>query len=88
MKQVISMKVLFFGSLREQLGTGELNTVLPNGVETVGQLLQNLQSQGDEWKLALGSGNVLFAVNQDMVDENTTIGDSDEVALFPPVTGG
>ena len=82
------MKVLFFGSLREQLGTGELNTVLPNGVETVGQLLQNLQSQGDEWKLALGSGNVLFAVNQDMVDENTTIGDSDEVALFPPVTGG
>ena len=82
------MRVLFFGSLREQLGTGELNTVLPNGVETIGQLLQSLQSQGDEWKLALGSGNVLFAVNQDMVDENTTISDSDEVALFPPVTGG
>ena len=82
------MKVLFFGSLREQLGTGELNTILPSGVETMGQLLQNLQSQGDEWKLALGTGNVLFAVNQDMVDENTIISDSDEVALFPPVTGG
>ena len=82
------MKVLFFGSLREQLGAGELNTILPSGVETIGQLLQNLQSQGDEWKQALGTGNVLFAVNQDMVDENTTISDSDEVALFPPVTGG
>jgi len=82
------MKILFFGSLREQLGAGELNTALPNGVETIGQLLQSLQSQGDEWKLALGMGNVLFAVNQDMVDENTTISDSDEVALFPPVTGG
>jgi sulfur-carrier protein len=82
------MKVLFFGSLREQLGTGELNNTLPCGVETIGQLLQNLQSQGDEWKLALGTGNVLFAVNQDMVDENTTISDSDEVAMFPPVTGG
>ncbi|MEH6468340.1 MAG: molybdopterin converting factor subunit 1 [Porticoccus sp.] len=82
------MKILFFGSLREQLGTGELNTTLPNGVDTIGQLLQNLQSQGDEWKLALGTGNVLFAVNQDMVDVNTTISDSDEVALFPPVTGG
>lgn len=82
------MKVLFFGSLREQLGTGELNTTLPSGVETIGQLLQNLQSQGDEWKLALGTGNVLFAVNQDMVDKSTTISDSDEVALFPPVTGG
>jgi molybdopterin synthase sulfur carrier subunit len=82
------MKVLFFGSLREQLGTDELNTALPHGVETIGQLLQSLQSQGDEWKLALGTGNVLFAVNQDMVDENTTISDSDEVALFPPVTGG
>jgi sulfur-carrier protein len=82
------MKVLFFGSLREQLGTGELSTVLPDGVDTVGELLVNLQAQGDEWKLALGMGNVLFAVNQDMVDENTTISDSDEVALFPPVTGG
>lgn len=82
------MKVLFFGSLREQLGTGELNTTLPEGVETVGQLLENLQAKGDEWKLALGSGNVLFAVNQDMVDENMPINDSDEVALFPPVTGG
>lgn len=82
------MRVLFFGSLREQLGTGELNTALPNGVETIGQLLQSLQSQGDEWKLALGMGSVLFAVNQEMVDENTIISDSDEVALFPPVTGG
>jgi molybdopterin synthase sulfur carrier subunit len=82
------MKVLFFGSLREQLGTGELNTTLPDGVKTIGQLLQSLQLQGDEWKMALGTGNVLFAVNQDMVDENTAISDSDEVALFPPVTGG
>jgi molybdopterin synthase sulfur carrier subunit len=82
------MKVLFFGSLREQLGTGELNTVLPDGVDTVGELLVNLQAKGDEWKLALGAGNVLFAVNQDMVDVNATISDSDEVALFPPVTGG
>ena len=82
------MKVLFFGSLREQLGTGELTTALPEGVGTIGQLLASLQTQGDEWKLALGAGNVLFAVNQDMVDENTVISDSDEVALFPPVTGG
>jgi len=82
------MKVLFFGSLREQLGTGELNTDLPDDVDTVGQLLENLQSQGEEWKLALGTGNVLFAVNQDMVDETMSISDSDEVALFPPVTGG
>jgi len=82
------MKVLFFGSLREQLGTGELNAALPDGVETIGQLLAKLQTQGDEWKLALGTGNVFFAVNQDMVDENTAINDSDEVALFPPVTGG
>ncbi|PCJ91623.1 MAG: molybdopterin converting factor subunit 1 [Porticoccaceae bacterium] len=82
------MKVLFFGSLREQLGTSELNTALPDGIDTIGQLLASLQAQGDEWKLALGTGNVLFAVNQDMVDADTTISDSDEVALFPPVTGG
>jgi molybdopterin synthase sulfur carrier subunit len=82
------MKILFFGSLREQLGTGEKIMVLPDGIETVGQLLMSLQTQSDEWKLALGTGNVLFAVNQDMVDEHAAISDSDEVALFPPVTGG
>lgn len=82
------MKILFFGSLREQLGTGELNTELPRGVHTLGQLLESLKQQGDQWKLALGAGNVLFAVNQDMVDETAAINETDEVALFPPVTGG
>jgi molybdopterin synthase sulfur carrier subunit len=82
------MKILFFGSLREQLGMGELRTVLPEGVETVSQLLISLQTRSDDWRLALGAGNLLFAVNQDMVDAQAAISDSDEVAMFPPVTGG
>lgn len=82
------MKILFFGSLREQLGTGELRMVLPEGIETIDELLTNLKAQGDHWQLALGTGKLLFAVNQDMVDSRESICDSDEVAIFPPVTGG
>lgn len=82
------MKVLFFGSLREQLGTGEISTALPEGVETVGQLLANLQTRSDQWGQVLAGSKLLFAVNQDMVDESAAISDGDEVALFPPVTGG
>lgn len=82
------MKILFFGSLREQLGTGELRMVLPEGIETINELLTNLKAKGDHWQLALGTGKLLFAVNQDMVDSTESICDSDEVAIFPPVTGG
>lgn len=82
------MKVLFFGSLREQLGTGEISKALPEGVETVGQLLANLQTRSDQWGQVLAGSKLLFAVNQDMVDESAAISDGDEVALFPPVTGG
>ncbi|TNE80939.1 MAG: molybdopterin converting factor subunit 1 [Gammaproteobacteria bacterium] len=81
------MKILFFGSLREQLGTGEMQLALPEGISTVGQLLDNLRQQDEQWQKAL-TGTVLCAVNQAMANDSAAVNDADEIALFPPVTGG
>ena len=81
------MKILFFGSLREQLGTGELELPLPEGIANVEQLLDSLRHRDDHWQRAL-QGTVLCAVNQTMANEAAAVDDGDEVALFPPVTGG
>ncbi|MCB1667687.1 MAG: MoaD/ThiS family protein [Porticoccaceae bacterium] len=81
------MNILFFGNLREQLGTGQFNYTgsTPN---TVGELRLALQQSNPDWQLPLADNNVLFAVNQNMADENTPISANDEIAFFPPVTGG
>lgn len=82
------MKILFFGSLREQLGTGEIELPLAPGTNDVAELLEALKQLGPEWQQALCTGSLLCAVNQTMATQDTLLKDSDEVALFPPVTGG
>ena len=75
------VKVKFFASLREQVGASETEIELPEG-STVGAV----------WKAATGQaeapGNVLMAVNLDYAKGDAPVSDGDEVAFFPPVTGG
>ena len=80
------VNVLFFASLREALGVGQVSYQLDCSVSAAG-LLEQLQAQGVEWQKAL-SGRLLCSVNQDIVPLDTVISDGDEVAFFPPVTGG
>ena len=80
------VNVLFFASLREALGVGQVSYQLDRSVSAAG-LLEQLQAQGAEWQKAL-SGQLLCSVNQDIVPLDTVISDGDEVAFFPPVTGG
>ncbi|RTE65214.1 molybdopterin synthase sulfur carrier subunit [Amphritea opalescens] len=80
------VKVLFFASLREALGVGQLNQPLNCG-ESVADLVAALQSRDDVWQRAL-AGTLLCSVNQEIVPLDTQISAGDEVALFPPVTGG
>ena len=81
------MNILFFGSLHEQLGMAEL--ALPNSnASTVGELRQELQQSHPDWQIPLSDNNVLFAVNKTMADETSPIASGDEIAFFPPVTGG
>lgn len=80
------IKVLFFAQVRELVGTDSL--ALNTQAVTVEALRQELAAQGSRWELALEEGKLLTAVNQTMVESSHPIADGDEVAFFPPVTGG
>jgi len=85
----VKIKVLYFASIREKVGTGAEEIELPVGVATVDDLRQHLRVLGGAWAEALAEGKLLrTAVNQDMVPGATAIQPGDEVAFFPPVTGG
>lgn len=85
----MKVKVLFFAALREQLGKGSEEIDLPSGVTTVGGLREHLRERGGAWAMAFAPArNVRAAVNQEMVQLAAPITGGDEVAFFPPVTGG
>ena len=85
----MKVKVLFFAGLREQLGIAGEEIELPAGVTTVAALRSFLAAKGNSWKSALSEGKLIrMAVNQDMVQQSAAIKAGDEVAFFPPVTGG
>jgi molybdopterin synthase sulfur carrier subunit len=87
--QTATVKVLYFARLREALGKGEEELVLPEGVDTVGALAGFLRDRGGVWATELGTGKaVRVAVNQDMAAPETRIRGGEEIAFFPPVTGG
>jgi molybdopterin synthase sulfur carrier subunit len=82
----VSIKVLYFAGLKEALGLPGETVDLPAGIATVGGLRDWLVGQGRD-KLA-SAKNLRCAVNQDMAKLDATIKDGDEIAFFPPVTGG
>jgi len=80
------IKVLFFAQVRELVGCDSVQ--LDAHYADVEQLRAFLAGQGSRWQLALESGKLLAAVNQTLVSFDTALVDGDEVAFFPPVTGG
>ena len=85
----MKVRVLYFASVREQVERDGETLELPAGVVTVGALRQHLMERGDAWPQALSNKRVLrVAVNQDMAGPDTALHDDDEIAFFPPVTGG
>ncbi|MDA1302151.1 MAG: MoaD family protein [Proteobacteria bacterium] len=81
------IRVAIFASLRESLGTGR--TEIPAGPGRVSEVIAALGSQhGEQWLKTLSGEKVLVAVNQTMVNDDHAVADGDEVAFFPPVTGG
>ena len=85
----MKVTVLFFASLREQLGQPREEIELPAAISTVGALRDHLRARGGPWANAFASNRpVRAAVNQDMVQAAAAIKAGDEIAFFPPVTGG
>ncbi|EMT6575600.1 MULTISPECIES: molybdopterin synthase sulfur carrier subunit [Providencia] len=78
--------VLFFAQVRELVGTERLE--LTGTYQKVEDLRQALSQKGDRWALALEDGKLLAAVNQSFVSLDHPLSEGDEVAFFPPVTGG
>jgi len=85
----MKLKVLYFASLREKLGKDAEEIELPAGIANVAALRSHLQRRGGAYEHAFAEkALVRAAVNQDMVQATAAIKAGDEVAFFPPVTGG
>jgi molybdopterin synthase sulfur carrier subunit len=83
------IKVLYFAKLREDLGKSSEELALPGDVTTVASLRSHLMARGAAWQAALAHGRALrVAVNQEMAEPGTSVRAGDEIAFFPPVTGG
>lgn len=83
------IRVLYFARLREQLGTAGEEIPPEPDLATVGDIAALLRDRGGVWRDALDErGAILVAVNQEMARPETAVADGDEVAFFPPVTGG
>ena len=83
------IRVLYFARLKENLGSSGEAIALPPAVRTVRQLVDLLRERGGVWQSELaGSKSLRVAVNQAIADWDAGVSDGDEVAFFPPVTGG
>lgn len=82
------IQVRYFANLREALGRSSESVELPPSVATVGALRDHLAARGAPWNALAAARNLRAAVNQDMVGMEAPVAAGDEVAFFPPVTGG
>ncbi|PPQ31982.1 molybdopterin converting factor subunit 1 [Rhodopila globiformis] len=81
--------LLYFAWLRERIGLAHEEIVLPDDVDTVEALIGYLRARGPRYAEALRPHETIrCAINQDFVEAGSRIHANDEVAFFPPVTGG
>ena len=84
-----AVTILYFAWMREHTGVAEEDLALPDGVTSIGELLPHLISRSPGHATALGNMmTVRVAVNRTYGDLKTAITGGDEIAFFPPVTGG
>jgi molybdopterin synthase sulfur carrier subunit len=85
----VTLKLVYLARLRDAFGRASEQVDVPATTETVGALRDWLVARGGAWAVELAPGRaVRAAVNHTLADGSTRVRDGDEVALFPPVTGG
>lgn len=84
-----TLTINFFASLREELGASAETLPLPAQVTNVGQLVDHLVDiRGERWSALQDKSRVLVAVDQTIVPRSHVLRGGEEVAFFPPMTGG
>ena len=79
-------KIIFFAQIRELV---EIDSIILDANQvSILELLEQLSKRGDKWALVFKERVILCAVNQVLVDSDYIIQAGDEIAFFPPVTGG
>ncbi|TCP95381.1 molybdopterin synthase subunit MoaD [Cricetibacter osteomyelitidis] len=81
------LKILFFAQTRELVGVDEV-VLSAADFTTAEAVRKHLAQQNDKWALALQSGKLLVAINQTLSSLQSAVKSGDEIAFFPPVTGG
>ncbi|EIW88105.1 molybdopterin converting factor, subunit 1 [Alishewanella agri BL06] len=82
------LKILFFAALRERLACANTTLDITGQHLTAREVLNKLASQSAHWQQHLANAELLCAVNQQLVDLSHPVAAGDELAFFPPVTGG
>ena len=81
--------VLFFASLKDKLGTDRIEFDMSQSEISISELIHQLKLKGEVWQESFESPQLMMAVNHDMVQQDDKlIKGGDEIAFFPPVTGG
>ena len=84
----MTVKIVFFASLREALGVDSVDLQISGSSSVSALIFQLANQQSPEWLGILTAENIRIAVNQDLINEDVAVVDGDEVAFFPPVSGG
>ena len=81
------IRIVFFAQLREALGVNEMQWPVSRE-EKLESLILALQSQSEKWREVLSRQNLLMSINKEFAKPDSIVKPGDEVAFFPPVTGG
>ena len=83
------MKILYFAWLRQRVGTGEEEIALPDGIDTAADLVAHLKTLSPGHAKAFQDVSAIkLAIDQDFAGFDSSVRGAQEVAFFPPVTGG
>lgn len=82
------LNIQYFASIREAVGQSSEQMPLPEGVSSVAELTYHLALRGQAWQLLNNNTQVLIAVDQRVADRSTLLYGDEELAFFPPMTGG